>query len=133
MKRSEAIDIARTVRGSFPRIPFHAMARAVLGGRYFLSLVVCADALARRINREYRKKDYSPNVLSFPLAKNEGEIFLNVRKARREARAFGIPENDRAAHLFVHGCLHLKGYLHGAAMDREEDWVLKRFGFRKRA
>lgn len=133
MKRSETIDIARTVRGSSPRVPFERMARMVLGDRYALSLVVCGDALARRINRTYRKKDYPPNVLSFPLKENEGEIFLNIRKAQREARALGVPFEERAAHLFIHGCFHLKGYAHGAKMDRGEDRVLKRFGYRARA
>ncbi|MDO8561682.1 MAG: rRNA maturation RNase YbeY, partial [bacterium] len=110
-------------------IPFEKMAREILGRNYVLSLVLSGDALARRMNRTYRKKDYTPNVLSFPLLKNDGEIFLNVRKAEREARALGIPKRQRIAHLFMHGCLHLAGLPHGKKMDNSEKRILSKFGF----
>lgn len=129
MNQRAQVEIARTVRGSCPRIPFEKIAGEILGPKYSLSLVLCADTLARRINQKYRNKTYSPNVLSFVLAKNEGEIFLNVRKAQRESRALEISTDDRAAHLFVHGCLHLKGYKHGNKMDESERIVLQKFGF----
>lgn len=106
------------------------MARAILPSGYELSLVVCGDDLAQRMNREYRKKTYIPNVLSFPLAKNEGEIFLNVRKAEREARALGISRDFRLAHLFIHGCAHLAGLDHSDRMDALETRVLRKFGFK---
>ena len=101
----------------------------VLGESYELSLVVCGDTLSRRMNKKYRKKAYAPNVLSFPLAGHEGEIFLNVRKAEREAKIFNIPVRDRIAHLFVHGCFHLKGLGHGKQMEKLEESVLKKFGY----
>src|SRR3989338_4713423 len=81
---STSVDIRKTVRGPVPRIPFEEIAKNVLGAQYELSLVICGDELARRINRENRKKTYAPNVLSFPLGKLEGEIFLNIRKAERQ-------------------------------------------------
>ena len=109
------------------RIPFEAIARSVLGAQYELSLVICGDELARRINRENRKKSYSPNVLSFPLGKLEGEIFLNIRKAEREAREYKTSPRARLALLFVHGLYHLKGLDHGARMERLEQTTLKKF------
>lgn len=112
-----------------PRIPFEAIAKDVLGGHYELSLVVCGDDLATRMNKTYRQKTYSPNVLSFPLEKREGEIFLNVRKAEREAKRASMKTIDRLAHLFVHGCFHLKGEDHGDTMERHESAMLKKYGF----
>jgi len=109
------------------------MTRAILGIRYQLSLVICADTLAERINREYRNKSYKPNVLSFPLSKTEGEIFLNVRKAAREAKQYGIPQREREALLFVHGLLHLKGMVHGRTMESTEQRVLRSFGLHAQA
>ncbi len=103
------------------------MAQEILSKQYQLSLVICGDSLARRMNKEWRKKTYKPNVLSFPLAKNEGEIFLNVRKAEREARTMDISAKARIAHLFVHGCFHLIGHKHGDKMDALERKVLKKF------
>ena len=125
---STSVDIRKTVRGPVPRLPFEKLARAVLGGRYELSVVVCGDTLASRINRENRKKTYAPNVLSFPLGKNEGEIFLNIRKAEREAREYETSPNARLALLYVHGLYHLKGLDHGARMERAEQTTLKKFG-----
>ena len=113
-----------------PRVPFRAMAERILPKGYQLSLCLCGDTLSRRLNRTYRKKQYAPNVLSFPIAANEGEIFLNVHKAAQEARKFGIPVRDRTALLFVHGCFHLLGLKHGATMERRERQILKEFGFK---
>ncbi len=124
--RRTTIDIRKTIRGALPRLPFEAMAHMVLPG-YELSLVLCGDALARRMNETYRKKSYFPNVLSFPLSKTEGEIFLNVRCAEREAAQMHVSVNKRLALLFVHGLFHLKGLDHSDRMEREEQKILKRF------
>ncbi len=104
------------------------MAAMILGSSYDLSLVICGDKLATTMNAQYRKKTYSPNVLSFPYSKHEGEIFLNVRKAAREAKVGGGSHRSRMALLFVHGCFHLKGYRHGLTMERQETRVLRAFG-----
>lgn len=127
MDRMPAFEMRRTLRDSIPALPYEHIAGAILGKRYALSLVLCGDTLARRINRISRKKTYAPNVLSFPLTDSEGEIFLNARKAQREARAEGSSWRARLAFLFIHGCLHLKGYKHGARMERLEREYIKRF------
>ena len=93
-----------TTRDSIPRVAFDRIARAILGAHYQLSLVVCGDALATRMNIKHRGKNYSPNVLSFPLSKNDGEIFLNLRVAVREAKRFDVSVNGRLTLLFAHGC-----------------------------
>ena len=118
--------IKRTIQNSAP-LPYEEVARAVLGSQYELSLVICGDRLARKMNTQYRKKTYSPNVLSFPYSKTEGEIFLNVRKAQREARAMGISARERLALLFVHGCYHLAGHDHSDHMEALEQKTLKKF------
>lgn len=123
-----SIDIRKTIRGPVPRLPFERIARDVLGKHYELSLVICGDRLAQRINKEHREKDYYPNVLSFELGAQEGEIFLNLRKAEREAREFGVAPLKRLALLFVHGLFHLKGMAHGDPMERAEQKVLKKYG-----
>ena len=90
------VSIKQTTRGSMPRLPFEKMAKQILGPRYELSLVVCGDSLAQRMNKIYRKKTYKPNVLSFPLSKTEGEIFLNVQCAKREAKKYGTTLQKRS-------------------------------------
>ncbi len=121
------MDIKRTVKNTV-RLPYEEMARAALPKNYELSRVICGDKLAQRMNIEHRKKSYYPNVLSFELQKDAGEIFLNVRKAEREARMMGISVKKRLALLFVHGCFHLSGYHHGLTMESAEKRVLRTFG-----
>jgi rRNA maturation RNase YbeY len=130
------VDIKVTVRGPVPlclksgkgRIPFERIARVMLPRTYELSLVICGDTLARALNVRYRKKTYEANVLSFPLSRGEGEVFLNVRKASREARALRVTERARLLHLFIHALLHLKGLRHGRTMETSEWKLLRRFG-----
>lgn len=120
-------DMRTTVKRPISGIPFKDIAQVVLGTRYELSLVVCGDSLARRVNKTYRHKDYAPNVLSFPLNSHAGEIFLNIRKAEREAKQMNISTRKRIAHLYVHGCFHLLGMDHSDEMERKEDTILTRF------
>lgn len=122
-------DIRTTLRGPVPRLPFERIANVILGKDYGLSLVLCGDTLSQRLNKKYRKKEYRPNVLSFPLSKTEGEIFLNVRCANREAKRFEVSLTLRCALLFVHGCFHLKGLDHGKKMEQLEKQTLSKFGF----
>ena len=113
-------------RRSLPPLAFERVARAILGNQYHLSLVICTDSLARTINRTYRKKTYAANVLSFPLEKREGEMFLNIAAATREAKQFDVSLAARLMMLFIHGCLHLKGLRHTAKME-----ILERDFFNK--
>lgn len=110
-----------------PRLPFERIAQNVLGNSYTLSVVLCGDQLATRLNSVHRKKTYRPNVLSFPLSQTEGEIFLNVRCAEREARAQLKNVQEHIVYLFIHACLHLKGFDHGALMETEEAKHVSRF------
>lgn len=117
----------RTTITDTPHIPWEKIANAVLGSSYELSLILCGDTLARRVNRESRKKTYSPNVLSFPMTELDGEIVLNIRKAKREAAKYGHSYTEHVVYLFIHGLLHLKGMDHGDTMEHAEKHFLKRF------
>ena len=135
MQSHKHIDIRRTLKGPSPLVPYEMIAVAILGEHYQLSLTLCGDTLARRINRQHRKKTYSPNVLSFPYDQLSGEIFLNLRKAAREAHHYPSlvrPGQDRSVpehtlYLYIHGCLHLRGLDHGKQMDGLEAKYVKQF------
>src|SRR3989344_3101626 len=126
--RSHVVETRKTVRGKTPRLPFERIATSIWGERYELSLVICGDALARRMNSTYRHKNYAANVLSFPLGNREGELFLNVQTAARERKRYEGSLRARLLLLFIHGCLHLKGMRHGKRMDALEMNLCKRFG-----
>ncbi|MGB3922077.1 MAG: rRNA maturation RNase YbeY [Minisyncoccia bacterium] len=105
-------------------IPFERLKRSVLGKDFELSLVFADDKLSRRLNRIYRGKNKPANVLSFPLSKKSGEIFIDLITAEKEAPRYGLSYRDFVKLLFVHGLLHLKGMRHGRKMERTEKKLL---------
>ena len=122
-------EISHTTK-TYPRLPYEAIATAILGRRYHVSLVFVGDTRAKRLNQETRGKDYIPNVLSFELEDTAGEIYIAPTVARREAPKFGLSYQGYIGYLFIHGCLHLKGLPHGDEMDRLEAHYLKQFKLR---
>lgn len=106
------------------------------------------DAEVQALNRDYRGKDKPTNVLSFPqydpgdfavLTNSDdgeillGDIVLALETCTREADDKGIAVADHAAHLMVHGMLHLLGYDHlddasGDAMEALETKALASMG-----
>lgn len=111
-----------------------ALVRSIVGAAlpsgYALSLVLCADGRSRRLNSVYRNKDYATDVLSFPLTASEGEIYLNVRKALKDAPQYNHSPEGHVYFLLIHGCLHLKGYSHGSTMESRENSLCRRFNIR---
>ena len=81
----------------------------------------------RALNRDWRGKDKPTNVLSFPAPpppgapgpRHLGDIVLAYETLAREAAAEGKALADHAAHLVVHGVLHLLGYDHEAEAEAE--------------
>jgi probable rRNA maturation factor len=109
--------------------------REVCRGRSFACLVT-GDAELRRLNREFRGKDYATDVLSFPIdgapagvAPGEGaslgDIAISFQRARAQAREFGHEPEREVRILMLHGVLHLMGMDHetGPGMARaEKQW-----------
>ena len=105
---------------SYPRLPFEKMKDEILGNSYELSLIFVGEARARALNKQTRKKDYLPNVLSFPLTKKYGEIVITPVRAKHEAKRFGFSTRGYIGFLFIHGLLHLAGHDHGEKMEKLE-------------
>jgi probable rRNA maturation factor len=99
----------------------------VLGKDFELSLVFIGKIRSKALNNEYRKKDKPTNILTFPLSKSEGEIFITPEIAKRDAKKFDMKENDFIIYLFIHGLLHLKGLKHGDKMEKEEEKLKKKY------
>jgi probable rRNA maturation factor len=122
------LSIINRTKGKPPRLPFRRMKDAVLGPAYDLSLVFVGDAESKRINIKHRGKDYIPNVLSFELGPDMGEIFINPTEAKRQASDFKRTQSNMIAFLFIHALVHLKGMEHGSTMERTEARFRKQFG-----
>jgi len=125
---SESLTITNKTKGKLPRLPFLDMKNAALGKNYELSLVFIGERRSRNLNATYRNKHKSGNVLSFPLDKKTGEIFICLVRARREAKSFDRPYENFIAFLFIHGLLHLKGMDHGSTMEKAEEKIRAQFG-----
>ena len=112
-----------------------------------LSVRLTSDAEVHALNAEWRGKDKPTNVLSFPMAEGDeletaaqpgpelmlGDIILARGVCEAEAADKGLPLEDHAAHLMVHGTLHLLGYDHmdddsAADMEAREVRALARIG-----
>jgi probable rRNA maturation factor len=94
--------------------------------RLAVSILFAGDAEVHALNAEWRGKDKPTNVLSFPMLDREdllalapdgppellGDIALALETCQREADEKGLSLEHHAAHLIVHGLLHLAGYDH---------------------
>jgi probable rRNA maturation factor len=104
--------------------------RQVTKGRIF-DCLIADDAELRRLNREFRKKDYATDVLSFPADAGNyiGDIAISVDRARAQAREFGHAIHIELRILMLHGVLHLLGYDHetddGRMARAEKRWRAK--------
>ena len=112
-----------------------------------ISLRLAGDAEVRLLNTQWRGKDKATNVLSFPMSDGAalaeavgegpelmlGDIILAHGVCAAEAAAKAIPIERHAAHLMVHGTLHLLGYDHAdetqaVDMEAREVRALARLG-----
>ncbi len=125
----QAFSIASTIR-TYPAFPYETIKNAVLGKSYVLSLSFVGESRAQAFNMQYRKKDYVPNVLSFPLDEKNGEIIICPKVAKSEAKKFNLTVDGYIAYLFIHGCVHLKGHDHGDTMDTLEKKFMRQFAIK---
>lgn len=109
------------------KIPFEQIKNAILGPKYELSLVFTTAVKIRKFNREYRGMDQPTDILSFPLSKNTGEIFICKSEAKKMMVKFDRNYENFLAFLFIHGCVHLKGYDHGSRMEKMEKRYRNKF------
>jgi probable rRNA maturation factor len=108
-----------------------------------LAIVLTTDAAVRRLNKTYRGKDKSTDVLSFPAWSADepvttakamlGDVVIAHGVTARDAKAASKPLAAHLTHIAVHGVLHLLGYDHmrddgAAVMERLEISVLKKLG-----
>ena len=82
-----------------------------------VTCLITTDRELRGLNRRFRRKDRSTDVLSFPsLLKGElGEIAISLDRASEQARSLGHGVEEELRILMLHGILHLNG------MDHETD------------
>jgi probable rRNA maturation factor len=108
-----------------------------------LGLVIGNDKLIQRLNAKYRQVDEATDVLSFPAGEVDpdtkdiylGDVVISLPRAEEQASAGGHPVAEELQLLVVHGTLHLLGYDHEEAIDREkmqaqQDQILLELGLK---
>lgn len=137
---------ARACAAALAETPHAGLDRA--GYAVEVAVRLTDDAEVHGLNRQYRGKDAATNVLSFPMVQPDllealsagddgetllGDIVLAWETVAAEAQAKALSPETHAAHLIVHGMLHLLGYDHGddvqgTHMEALETAALARLG-----
>lgn len=122
------LSISSTLKNNAPKnaLFFRNALETVLGDKYELSLVFIGNRLSRKLNKKHRGIDKPTDILSFPLEKNLGEVFINVPYSDKKRREFDRNLDNFIRFIFIHGLFHLKGYEHGSRMEREEEKIRKK-------
>ena len=104
------------------------------------TVVFVSDAGMRKLNRQFRGKDYATDVLSFPARPesfeteaetNLGEIVISFDRAQAQAKENGLTVTNETQQLILHGLLHLCGHDHETdkgEMNRLELRLRKKLG-----
>ena len=132
-------------RTRFDQLCLARLAQAVLSSvgekKADLGILLVGDRSMRRLNRDYRKKNRTTDVLAFPMREGPGpssalmgDVVISVPTAAQQARQLGRSLNAELTILLIHGILHLCGYDHERSnrearrMQQRERWVLRRLG-----
>jgi probable rRNA maturation factor len=105
-----------------------------------LTVVFVSDRTMRVINRQWRHKRGTTDVLSFSSEQSPweeeaeatlGDVVISVEQAARQAAEHGLSLDDEIAQLILHGVLHLCGYDHetdSGEMNRLEFRLRRQLG-----
>ncbi len=101
---------------------------------YELTIVIEDDAHVQRLNKKYRHIDKTTDVLSFE--SNDlnpetglvylGDIIISYPTAFNQSSVAGHPISSELQLLVVHGLLHLLGFDHAEATDKEKMWAVQK-------
>ena len=105
-----------------------------------VTVAFVSDRAMCELNRMWRGKRATTDVLSFPAAQAEfekaeglnlGDVVVSIEQAERQANEHGLSLENEIAQLILHGLLHLSGYDHKTdrgEMNRLELRLRKRLG-----
>jgi len=119
--------ISRKTKGTIPTVPFFLIADAILGKEYTLHTSFATISHIVGLNTKYRNESYIPNTLAFPFDKKTGDIYMSLTTIRSQAHGYSLTYHDFLLFLFIHSCLHLKGYDHSSTMEKLEKKYFTQF------
>jgi len=81
-----------------------------------ISIIFVGENKIKQLNKLYRKKDKVTDVLSFFYG-NEGEVFVCLKQAIRQAKENKVDLQSELVKLIIHGLTHIAGYNHEKEAD----------------
>jgi probable rRNA maturation factor len=132
-----ALQSAAIHRAALPRHKVARWIRHALASDAEITVRIVDAEEGQGLNRDFRKKDYATNVLTFDYTQQPvvcADLVLCAPVVAQEALAQGKTLQAHYAHLIVHGTLHAQGWDHtrddeATAMEQRETEILLRLGF----
>jgi probable rRNA maturation factor len=132
------IEDAALHRAALPRHKVTRWIRHALQSDAEITVRIVDEEEGQALNRDYRKKDYATNVLTFDYTMEPivtADLVLCAPVIAKEAKEQGKTLQAHYAHLLVHGALHAQGWDHETSeedaqvMELREIEILARLGF----
>ena len=116
----------------FPKATLKTVIQAALFAPAILTVRFVASEEGRKLNNDFRAKDYATNVLTFAYnddiqddmqddnVPTQADIILCTDVLLKEAQDQQKPLEHHVQHLLIHGVLHAQGYDHEEPQEAEE-------------
>ena len=132
-----SIKYADRHRAALPRHKVTRWIRHALAADAEITVRIVDADEGQTLNREFRKKDYATNVLTFDYTQDPlvtADLVLCAPVVAKEAKEQGKTLQAHYAHLIVHGTLHAQGWDHeldedAQVMELRETEIMARLGF----
>jgi probable rRNA maturation factor len=133
-----AIKYAARHRAALPRHKVARWIRHTLSTDAEITVRIVDAEEGQTLNRDFRKKDYATNVLTFDYTQEPlvtADLVLCAPVVAKEAKEQGKTLRAHYAHLIVHGTLHAQGWDHeldedAQVMELRETEIMARLGFK---
>jgi len=135
--RDAAPDLA-ALRAVLPRHKVARWIRHALAVHAEITVRIVGSEEGRQLNREFRRKDYATNVLTFDYQQEPvavADLVLCAPVVEREAKEQNKTLEEHYAHLLVHGTLHAQGWDHETSaedadeMEAYETEIMEELGY----
>ena len=133
----EGIDIEKPLNNKLTKIVSTILEQEKMSD-CVINLRLLNDKEMKKLNMQFRQKDKTTNVLSFPnddisvkQTKNIGDIAISIEYVKAEAKKEGKTFDDHIIHMLAHGVYHILGYDHennenAVIMENKEIQTLKK-------
>ena len=96
---------------------------------YDINVIFTSDIHLSNLKKEFFSKDQWTDVIAFPLQRNskfiEGEIYISIPTAKKNANVYKEPYKKELGRLIIHGSLHLLGVEDKSAEQKKKMTILE--------